>query len=316
MKIGDIEILPVVDGRIVGRLPSTKPLPDEGSSAWHQQDGMFHSDGFIESTVGGLLVRAGDRLALVDAGLGQPLPGGYSPPTIAADDDDDPIIGPLRANGVPEERVRRLADDLGRIQVEQGRLPVSLSALGVEPEEVTDLVFTHLHFDHIGWATAEGSAFFPNATIRCASADLEHFLPGTPEDFFTGRVYGAVTVAERLGPVLDRVETWETDGGLFTGVDVRLAPGHTPGSSVIVISDGTQRAMLLGDIIHCPLELMEDDFNLLVDQDQALGNSVREAYARELEGSDVPVAASHFPGLQFGRLLPSEGTRRWVFESG
>jgi len=315
MKIGSIEILPIVDGRIVGRLPSTKPLPDEGSPIWRQQHGMFQPGGFIESTVGGFLVRSGDRLALVDAGLGQPLPGGYSPPAIALDDDDDPIIGPLRAQGAPEEHLRRLAEDLGQVQVEQGQLPASLEAIGVRPDEVTDLVFTHLHFDHIGWATAEGAAFFEHATIRCASADLEHFLPGTPEDPFTGRVYGAMTVAERLGPVLDRVETWDADGTLLPGVDVRLAPGHTPGSSVVVISDGIQRAMLLGDIIHCPLELMDDDFNLLVDHDQGLANSVREAYALELEGSDIPVAASHFPGLQFGRLLPSEGTRRWTFES-
>ena len=46
------------------------------------------------------------------------------------------------------------------------------------PDDITDLVFTHLHFDHIGWASAEGAPFFPNATIRYASADLEHFLAG------------------------------------------------------------------------------------------------------------------------------------------
>ena len=315
MRIGDIEILPVIDGRIVGRLQSTKPLPDEGSSIWLQQHGMFRSGGLIESTVGGFLVRSGDHLSLVDAGLGPAFADGYRPPRIALDDDDDPIIGPLRAQGVAEEQLIRLADDLGRVQVAQGQLPASLRAIGVGPEEVTDLIFTHLHFDHIGWASAEGSAFFPNATIRCASADLEHFLGGTPEDFFTGHVYGALPTAERLGPVLDRVETWESDGWLLPGVDVRLAPGHTPGSSVVVISDGTQRALLLGDIIHCPLELMDDDFNLLVDHDQELANSVREAYARELEGTGVPVAASHFPGLQFGRLLSGEGTRRWTFDA-
>jgi hypothetical protein len=71
--------------------------------------------------------------------------------------------------------------------------------------------------------------------------------------------------------------------------------------------------MLLGDIVHCPLELMDDDFNLLVDHDQELANRVREAYARELEDSDVPAAAAHFPGLSFGRLLRSEGARRWTF---
>jgi glyoxylase-like metal-dependent hydrolase (beta-lactamase superfamily II) len=314
MLIGDIEILPVIDGRIIGRLQSTKPLPDEGSSIWRQQHGMFQPGGLIESTVGGFLVRSGDRLVLVDAGLGPASPRGYTPPSVRVDD-DDPIIGPLRAQGVPEDQLRRFAEDLGRIQVEQGQLPDSLHANGVAPEEVTDLVFTHLHFDHIGWASAENAAFFANATIRCASADLDHFLPGTPEESFTGRIYGAMTVAERLGPVLDRVEPWDADGALLSGVDVRLAPGHTPGSSVVVISDGAERALLLGDIIHCPLELMDDDFNLLVDHDQALADSVRASYARELEGGDVPVAASHFPGLQFGRLLPGNGTRRWTFDA-
>jgi glyoxylase-like metal-dependent hydrolase (beta-lactamase superfamily II) len=209
--------------------------------------------------------------------------------------------------------VRELAAGFERTRVEQGSLPASLDALGVRPDDVTDLVFTHLHFDHIGWASAEGSAYFPNATIRCASADLEHFLAGPDEELFVSQIYGAVPAAERLGPVLDRIETWDSDQALMSGIDVRLAPGHTPGSSVIVLSDGSARAMLLGDIIHCPLELMDDDFNLLVDHDQDLANKVREAYARELEGDEIPAAAAHFPGLQFGRLLPGEGTRRWSF---
>jgi hypothetical protein len=68
-------------------------------------------------------------------------------------------------------------------------------------------------------------------------------------------------------------------------------------------------------MVHCPLELMDDDFDLLVDYDQEAAIRVREAYARELEGSDVLASASHFPGLEFGRLLPGEGVRRWIFES-
>ena len=62
-------------------------------------------------------------------------------------------------------------------------------------------------------------------------------------------------------------------------------------------------------MVHCPLELMDDDFNLLVDHDQELANRVREAYARELEGTDTVAAAAHFPGLRFGRLLPGETQR-------
>jgi glyoxylase-like metal-dependent hydrolase (beta-lactamase superfamily II) len=316
MKVGRIEIAPVLDGSILSKLHATKAFPPPGAGPWQDQHGMFRPDGLIESTLGAFLVRAGDRVVLVDAGGGQPFPSGYAAPVIDVDDPDDPIASTFRARGLPDELVQQLADDFGRTHVTQGELPASLDALGVRPEEITDLVFTHLHFDHIGWASAEGSAFFPNATIRCASADLDHCLAGPDEELFVSLIYGALPASERLAPVLDRIEAWESDQTLMPGVDVRLAPGHTPGSSVIVISDGGARAMLLGDIIHCPLELMDDDFNLLVDHDQELANRVREAYARELEGGDVPAAAAHFPGLRFGRLLPSEGTRRWTFATG
>src|SRR5581483_2910434 len=48
-----------------------------------------------------------------------------------------------------------------------------LAAQGVQPAEVTDVVFTHLHFDHIGWASADGAPVFPNATYRCHREDWD-----------------------------------------------------------------------------------------------------------------------------------------------
>jgi glyoxylase-like metal-dependent hydrolase (beta-lactamase superfamily II) len=314
MHVGDIAIDPVLDGYIRSKLHTTKPWPEAGSTIWSDQHGMVGPDGLIESTLGGFLVRSGERVVLVDAGAGQRLSTGYAAPVIDVDDPGDPIASVFRARGVPDDGIRALAADFGRTHIAQGDLPMSLDNLGVRPEDISDLVFTHLHFDHIGWASADGSPFFPNATVRCASSDLDHFLAGPDEEHFTSLIYGAHPAAARLAPVIDRVETWDSDQTIMPGIDVRLVPGHTPGSSVIVISDGSARAMLLGDIVHCPLELMDDDFNLLVDHDQELANRVREAYARELEGGEVLAAAAHFPGLQFGRLLPSEGARRWTFE--
>jgi glyoxylase-like metal-dependent hydrolase (beta-lactamase superfamily II) len=274
---------------------------------------MFRAGDLIESTLGAFLVRAGDRIVLVDAGGGQAIPGGYAVPTIDVDDPADPIGASLAGRGLPKELAVEVVAALRQTHIAQGDLPASLAALGVQPGDVTDVVFTHLHFDHIGWASAYGEPFFPNATIRCAAADLDYFLAGPDEEQFTSALFGALIARERLEPVLDRVEPWNSDQPLLPGIDVRLAAGHTPGSSVVVVSDGAARALLLGDIIHCPLELMDDDFNLLVDHDQELANRVREAYARELEGSDAVAAAAHFPGLRFGRLLPGAATRRWTF---
>jgi glyoxylase-like metal-dependent hydrolase (beta-lactamase superfamily II) len=90
------------------------------------------------------------------------------------------------------------------------------------------------------------------------------------------------------------------------------APGHTPGSTIIVISSGTERALLLGDVVHCPIELVDDEWAGMGDVDPALALRTRRALTRELEGSDVPATAAHFTGMKFGRLLTGEGTRRWV----
>jgi glyoxylase-like metal-dependent hydrolase (beta-lactamase superfamily II) len=313
MRIGQFEILPVIDGRIASKLPASKPLPDPKSVFWQQQHGMFRTDGLIESTVGGFLVRAGHRVILIDAGAGQPFSRGYTPPKIDPDDPNDPIAGAWRDRGLPDELIRQFARDFAQIEVEQGRLPSSLAAIGVRPDEITDVILTHLHFDHIGWVSTDGTPFFPQATIHCAAADLDYFLPGAAEEFTVSRVYCALTAPQRLDPVLDRIQTWDSDRTLFSGIDVRLAPGHTPGSSVVVISDGPEMAMLLGDVIHCPLELMDEDFDLLADHDPVMAQRVREALARELEGSQVAVAAAHFPGLRFGRLLPGNDVRNWTF---
>jgi hypothetical protein len=93
---------------------------------------------------------------------------------------------------------------------------------------------------------------------------------------------------------------------------VRLAPGHTPGSGVMVLSSGTARAVLLGDVAHCPVELLEDEWAGIGDVDPELARRTRVALMREYEGLDVPITASHFPGLKFGRLLSGEGKRQWV----
>jgi hypothetical protein len=72
--------------------------------------------------------------------------------------------------------------------------------------------------------------------------------------------------------------------------------------------------VLLGDVVHCPVELMEDEWEAVMDVDPALASRTRETLAKELEGSDVAVAAAHFPGLRFGRLLSGAGRRLWTFE--
>lgn len=179
-------------------------------------------------------------------------------------------------------------------------LLASLALLGIAADDVTDVVLTHLHSDHIGWTTRHGRAVFPRATYRCHSADWAHFVPGDER------------VSTKLAPIAGHFVMWDSDFTLVPGVDLVPAPGHTPGSSIVVISSDGERALLLGDVVHCPAELLEDEWLVVADVDPKLAQRTREALAREIEGAGALVAAAHFPDLAFGRLLPGEGRRRWM----
>ncbi|HZT67572.1 MAG TPA: MBL fold metallo-hydrolase [Acidimicrobiales bacterium] len=264
MRVGELEVMPVIDGAAVVAAAASYRDGGRGGAEedWEPHRAFLRDDGMLEMAMGGFLVRSGDRVVLVDTGLGHL------------------ERGPFRG----------------------GQLLASLAVLGVSPDDVTDVVLTHLHFDHVGWTTRHGEVVFTNATYRCDRRDWEHFVGPDP---------GAT---RKLAPLETRLQTWEGSGPLLPGVDTMAAPGHTPGSTVVVLSSGDARALLLGDVVHCPVELVDDEWAGIYDVDPELARRTRVALAREIEGSEVPVAAGHFPGLQFGRLLPGEGRRRWVFD--
>jgi glyoxylase-like metal-dependent hydrolase (beta-lactamase superfamily II) len=267
VQVGEISIEPVLDG--VARLAASDAYRGlgtvPGSRGANPEDWVLHrdllaADGMLEIALGGFLVRSGDRVILVDTGLG------------------DMERGPMKG----------------------GRFLIELAALGVRPEQVTDVLLTHLHFDHVGWSTHHGEVVFKNATYRCDERDWSHFVGPDP------------AATKKLRPLESQLEPWQGSGPLLPGIDTMSAPGHTPGSSILVVSSGTDRAMLLGDVVHCPVELLDDEWGGMGDVDPELALRTRIALSRELEGSDVPAAASHFPGLRFGRLLAGNGKRSWV----
>jgi glyoxylase-like metal-dependent hydrolase (beta-lactamase superfamily II) len=105
-----------------------------------------------------------------------------------------------------------------------------------EPGNETDVVFTHLHFDHVEWATQQGDVVFPHATYRVHAADWQHFRADP------NAAPGAV---RKLSPLESRLETFDSDVELAPGLIARPAPGHTPGSTIFVIAYGGQRALRL-----------------------------------------------------------------------
>jgi glyoxylase-like metal-dependent hydrolase (beta-lactamase superfamily II) len=254
------------------KVPVALFFPNVTEDQWEPHQQFLADGNMLDMPVGGFLVRGPDRLALVDVGMG--------------------YVAKMPEMG--------------------GKLLDSLAQLGHAPQDITDVLFSHLHFDHIGWTSRDAKPVFPNATYRCHSKDWDHFITqGIPQGPFADYLELPGTDSW-LGPVADRFEMWDGDATVLPGIDVRDAPGHTPGSTVMVVSAGAERALLLGDAVHCPAELMENEWEILGDVDPQVAQRTREALAREYEGTDIPIAAPHFPDMQFGRLLPAQGRMSWV----
>lgn len=129
-------------------------------------------------------------------------------------------------------------------------LKTSLNKLGFAFEDITDVIFTHLHFDHCGGATRykngtkELELVFPNATHWVSKAQWENYLnPNVRE--------GDSYFPENVMPIFEagKLNLVEADGELFSNVEVRMFNGHTAGLMAILVSDGDKTIAFTADFI-------------------------------------------------------------------
>jgi glyoxylase-like metal-dependent hydrolase (beta-lactamase superfamily II) len=88
------------------------------------------------------------------------------------------------------------------------------------------------------------------------------------------------------------------------GITAVATPGHTPGHLSFVVSSGTARAVILGDMIHCPVEIGQSELDFVFDVDPKLNRETKARIERELAQPDTVTVGPHFPNLVFGRVLP------------
>jgi glyoxylase-like metal-dependent hydrolase (beta-lactamase superfamily II) len=188
-----------------------------------------------------------------------------------------------------------------------GHMLADLRLKGVDVADVTDIMLTHLHYDHTGWLSHGGQPVFPTANIHVAQADIDHFTdPNNHERSATVTRAHLRAVESHIRPFGHAPEGTIT---LAPGITALPAPGHTPGSTMFVASDRGSRVVFLGDVVHCPVQLIDAEWAVLGDVDPQLAVRTRRSVEQEFEGAQL--AGAHFPGLSMGRVISAELQRRW-----
>jgi glyoxylase-like metal-dependent hydrolase (beta-lactamase superfamily II) len=191
-----------------------------------------------------------------------------------------------------------------------GRLFDEMQAKGVPVEEISSVTFTHLHPDHVGWNMREA-----NGSSRPSFPNARYLVPRTDFDFFTTaeNQENFPYIKDQILPLaeLGLIDFVQPDTNLTPEVQVWGTPGHTPGHVSFLISSGGERAVILGDVAHSPVQAHETDWNPGFDIDHDQSRSTRHSVLDRLEQEGLTVAAGHFPRPGFGKLVRVDGRRVW-----
>ncbi len=130
------------------------------------------------------------------------------------------------------------------------------ASLGFDSSEITDVILTHLHFDHAGgisYHDASGALRlrYPNATIHLQMANCEHAQHPTPKD-------RASYMPENVEPLKEaKLQLYDGSVEILPDIIVHRVDGHTPGQQWIEIVGGDERIFFPTDLIptshHVPL---------------------------------------------------------------
>lgn len=192
-----------------------------------------------------------------------------------------------------------------------GHMLESLARAGHRPGDVTRVITTHAHGDHIKRNTRlrdrERVPTFPNAQYHLARADHDWFRgPGRVPEF-----------DEQVGTIEDAGMLSLFDDPrvlVLPGVTLLSTPGHTPGHTTVLIEAGRRTALFLGDVCHHPLHFAHPDWVSRFDTHPEATPHTRERLFRLALERDALIVCPHalFPGA--GRLVETASGVRWQAE--
>lgn len=195
-----------------------------------------------------------------------------------------------------------------------GGLVDALDAIDIAPEDVTHVVFTHGHPDHL-WGVLDDfdDLMFPEAIHMMGQAEHAYWTdPATADTIGEARASFAAGARRRLAALQGEMVLFGDGEAVLPGITAVATPGHTPGHMALHIASGAGEAMVVGDAVgNAHVAFERPEWPSGSDQDAAQGAQTRAALLDRLAADGIAMVGFHLPGGGIGRVVAEKGGYRF-----
>ncbi len=220
----------------------------------------------------------------------------------------------LAANKLPDDRVRSSLNltlyrdgertvlfDVGsgpNFMPSAGKLGEALETAGIAADDVTHVVFTHAHPDHI-WGVLDDfdDLSFGNAEYLMSAPEWDYwFDPETVNKVPENRQSFAVGARRNMMAIEDKCSKFKAGEEVLPGIAAVDTAGHTPGHTSFHIQQGSDSVMVIGDVITNPLySFSNPDWQMGTDSDAEQGVKARKMLLDRMASEKMQIIGYHLP---------------------
>ncbi len=200
-------------------------------------------------------------------------------------------------------------------QQSAGELGSALEAAGIDPGDVTHVIFTHAHPDHL-WGVLDDfdDPYFYEAHHMMGRAEWDYwFNPETVNNITEARTTMAVGARRRMETMEDAITLFDDGDEVLPGILARATYGHTPGHMSFELRSGSESVMVLGDAITTPhVGFERPGWESGSDQDPATAAATRVRLLDQLTHEQMAVVGYHLPDGGIGRAERNGDSYRYI----
>ncbi len=196
-----------------------------------------------------------------------------------------------------------------------GRLADAMEAIELDPSDVTHVVFTHAHPDHL-WGLMDDfdEPVFAEAEYMISKREWDFWIdPETVNKISDGRKSFAAGARRNLASIEDKITRFNYGEEILPGIQSLDTHGHTPGHTSFEVRSGSESLLITGDALtNHAVSFEKPDWRSGSDQNGEQGIRTRKMLLDRLAAEKMRIVGFHLPYPGIGYAERKDSAYRFV----